>query len=596
LMPDKILPLLRCPLCPFSTLLEAPITLHCGHTVCSKHIIRPHSTSATSSSSLLSSILPSSSAPTLGLVGLRCPLPTCTSRNATAQQAQIHPESDVTVNKILSLTTRTHRSLSLPEHGRSAGQTDDEHEEEEVDMEADEGEPDSEPQRFQYNALPSGLSTMGASSSPSASRGTDSTTATSRTRRHSRSHIHSHDARDFASRHSRLPSTQERSTSRLLLSNRRAASALFEKELLSELTCEICFALMWQPVTTPCQHTFCSKCLLRSMDHSTACPLCRQELPGYVYAQDQPCNKVVLSIILKAFPAPYAERGSMIEAEERDTRLDTPIFVCQLSFPGMPTMLHLFEPRYRLMLRRCLASSNPCFGMIPPPRPTSSPASPGNDFGTMLRIKSVQMLPDGRSVVETWGTWRFRIMERGMLDGYVVARVERVEDQEESLYESDEANVEDIFSNAPRDPASGPESSAPGSSSHVSPASRSSVASQPIGLPTSFPTTTLLPLSSSNRVVRGRSNEELMNLCHEFLEQLKQGTPWVVQHLERTIVPMPTDPAQFSFWMALLLPIDEHEKAKLLPIRSPRLRLRLVVHWIEQLRSHWWFSGGCVIS
>lgn len=201
-----------------------------------------------------------------------------------------------------------------------------------------------------------------------------------------------------------------------------------------------------------------------------------------------------------------------------------------------------------------------------------------------------------------------------MLDGYVVARVERVEDQDESLYESDEANVEDIFSNAPRDPASGPESSAPGSSSHVSPASRSSVASQPIGLPTSFPTTTLLPLSSSNRVVRGRSNEELMNLCHEFLEQLKQGTPWVVQHLERTIVPMPTDPAQFSFWMALvsprlfdslfilrprcepaadefvsmqLLPIDEHEKAKLLPIRSPRLRLRLVVHWIEQLRSHW---------
>ncbi|KAI0759917.1 PUA-like domain-containing protein [Irpex lacteus] len=571
-MPDKILPLLRCPLCPFSTLLEAPITLHCGHTVCSKHVIRPHTTSTS------------------------CPLPTCTSRNATAQQAQIHPESgvnfrsaspqdvpmpmplnaradsssgsgaprvDVTVNKILSLTTRTHREL----------------------------------QRFQYDAPLAGLSAMGVSSSSSAS---NSTTTTHRPRRHSRSrsrsHTHSHDARDFASRHSRLPSAQERSTSRLLLSNRRAASALFEKELLSELTCEICFALMWQPVTTPCQHTFCSKCLLRSMDHSTACPLCRQELPGYVYAQDQPCNKVVLSIILKAFPAPYAERGSMIEAEERDTRLDTPIFVCQLSFPGMPTMLHLFEPRYRLMLRRCLASSNPCFGMIPPPRPTSSPASPGNDFGTMLRIKSVQMLPDGRSVVETWGTWRFRIMERGMLDGYVVARVERVEDQDESLYESDEANVEDIFSNAPRDPASGPESSAPGSSSHVSPASRSSVASQPIGLPTSFPTTTLLPFSSSNRVVRGRSNEELMNLCHEFLEQLKQGTPWVVQHLERTIVPMPTDPAQFSFWMALLLPIDEHEKAKLLPIRSPRLRLRLVVHWIEQLRSHWWFSGGCVIS
>jgi hypothetical protein len=35
------------------------------------------------------------------------------------------------------------------------------------------------------------------------------------------------------------------------------------------------------------------------------------------------------------------------------------------------------------------------------------------------------------------------------------------------------------------------------------------------------------------------------------------------------------------------------EKAKLLPVKSPLLRLRLVVHWIEQLNSHW-FVGGRV--
>ena len=28
----------------------------------------------------------------------------------------------------------------------------------------------------------------------------------------------------------------------------------FEKELLTELTCMICFAPMWKPITTPCQH------------------------------------------------------------------------------------------------------------------------------------------------------------------------------------------------------------------------------------------------------------------------------------------------------------------------------------------------------
>lgn len=32
------------------------------------------------------------------------------------------------------------------------------------------------------------------------------------------------------------------------------AGAQFEKELRAELLCEICFGLMWQPVTTPCQH------------------------------------------------------------------------------------------------------------------------------------------------------------------------------------------------------------------------------------------------------------------------------------------------------------------------------------------------------
>lgn len=36
-----------------------------------------------------------------------------------------------------------------------------------------------------------------------------------------------------------------------------------------------------------------------------------------------------------------------------------------------------------------------------------------------------------------------------------------------------------------------------------------------------------------------------------------------------------------------VLPIDEHEKAKLLPIKSARLRLQLVVYWIEQLNSNW---------
>ena len=47
------------------------------------------------------------------------------------------------------------------------------------------------------------------------------------------------------------------------------------------------------------------------------------------------------------------------------------------------------------------------------------------EYGTMLEIQSVQMLPDGRSMVETVGSYRFRLLEKGNLDGYTVGRIER---------------------------------------------------------------------------------------------------------------------------------------------------------------------------
>jgi len=95
--------------------------------------------------------------------------------------------------------------------------------------------------------------------------------------------------------------------------------------------------------------------------------------------------------------------------------------------------------------------------------------------------------------------------------------------------------------------------------------------------------------SSSSSLPRQPTNVELMDQCRTFLDRLKRGTaPWVVQRMRSTYGAIPTDPASFSFWVAFILPIEEQEKAKLLPIRSPRLRLLLVVHWIEQLNSNWY--------
>ncbi len=127
------------------------------------------------------------------------------------------------------------------------------------------------------------------------------------------------------------------------------------------------------------------------------------------------------------FPDEYAERQLAIGQDERDARLETPIFVCTLAFPGMPTILHVFEPRYRLMIRRCIESSSPRFGMLLPARNIGSTGIQGvMEYGTMLEIQSVQMLPDGRSMVETIGAHRFKLVEKGNLDGYTVGRVERL--------------------------------------------------------------------------------------------------------------------------------------------------------------------------
>ncbi|KAJ7930621.1 PUA-like domain-containing protein [Mycena leptocephala] len=280
--------------------------------------------------------------------------------------------------------------------------------------------------------------------------------------------------------------------------------------------------------------TFCAKCLHRAFDHSNLCPLCRDNLPTFSFFENHPRNQTLETLLVTAFPSEYLARGDAIAAEERDARLDTPIFVCMLVFPGHPTPLHFFEPRYRLMLRRCLEQDVPSFGMIMSARQDASAGvAAQTDYGTMLEVRSVQMLADGRSMVETWSTYRFRIIERGTFDGYTVGRIERIDD---------------------------------------------------------IPDLPALALA-------GPSNEQLMETCTNFLEQLRRGTaPWVLQRLNNVYGAAPTDPAAFAYWVALVLPIDDIEKAKLLPIRSAHLRLRLAVHWIKQLNNNWWFTSGCVIS
>ena len=46
----------------------------------------------------------------------------------------------------------------------------------------------------------------------------------------------------------------------------------------------------------------------------------------------------------------------------------------------------------------------------------------------MLEIRDIQYFPDGRAVVDTVGSRRFRVIKRGVRDGYHTARVEFIRD------------------------------------------------------------------------------------------------------------------------------------------------------------------------
>ncbi|KAF9009062.1 hypothetical protein BDQ17DRAFT_97828 [Cyathus striatus] len=578
--PHSLAPLLLCPRChrPFS----APTTLRCGHTLCASHLSSSSSSPPQSSPAPLHHCpLPSCTnpppAPTLPRIPSQSrvryhPAPAVPLPPSTSPPAPSEPRLDVSLAKVISLASRTQHLLDAPaDHpisrprSHTPSDTDDDHD--------DNDEPHSHVFASGARPRPSSASQRPRKrprhhSPPASSSHSKHTTDASQSDEpdlltHLRQQAHNDRA---VHPDTPLPThtpSHPHSNDQIL--------ARFEKDLLSELTCEICFVIFYQPITTPCQHTFCAKCLHRSLDHSSNCPICRQQLPGFSYFQDHPFNKTILSLLLKAFPALYQEREDAIEQEERDARLDTPIFVCQLSFPGMPTLLHFFEPRYRLMLRRCLESPSPRFGMIMPQK--SGAPSTQTEYGTMLEIRSVQMLPDGRSMVETWGTFRFRILERGTLDGYTVGRIERIDDYPDDITEP---TIEgSTVSQAADDDLSSP----------------AAIFSPPVDLhrPLPPPSEGSSLSTACTRPRRPPTNDELITTCRSFLDRLQRGTaPWVVQRLSSTYGPAPTDPAAFSFWVALILPIDEHEKAKLLPLRSPRLRLLLVVHWIEQLNNNWY--------
>jgi Lon protease-like protein len=113
-----------------------------------------------------------------------------------------------------------------------------------------------------------------------------------------------------------------------------------------------------------------------------------------------------------------------------ESRQVIPIFPLPLvQFPGAVTPLHIFEPRYRKMLKDAMERDR-TFGIIYRNDQTLLDAGqlPPGSIGCTIEVAVVQELPDGRSNILCVGGQRYRIVNQIEGEPYLQAEVEFFDD------------------------------------------------------------------------------------------------------------------------------------------------------------------------
>ncbi|KAF4123196.1 ATP-dependent protease La (LON) domain [Geosmithia morbida] len=376
----------------------------------------------------------------------------------------------------------------------------------------------------------------------------------------------------------------------------------------SEMDCQVCYGLFCDPLTTACGHTFCRSCLQRILDHSQYCPICRRRLPMNPMLNRTACpSNSTLSRMIDAFWADeLVQRRKTIAADQdlgHGGDYDIALFVCTMAFPMMPTFLHVFEPRYRLLIRRALDGDR-TFGMVLPKRPRYVDDAYFHEYGTLLRITNAHFYPDGRSLVETRGVSRFRVIGHGILDGYAVGKIERIDDV--SVEEEEESEAQEAQAASARGDYSAGKSPQ-GQQEQQQQQRRQQEHQEHQGrrqsTETSPPTP---PPEGENRhqheddrgpqgVRRSRdadamSTRSLADFALEFVSRMRaRGVPWLSDHMIEIYGECPSDAALLPWWLASTLPLRDSEKYLLLRTSSVRDRLKICYRWIVEWESSpWW--------
>ena len=111
--------------------------------------------------------------------------------------------------------------------------------------------------------------------------------------------------------------------------------------------------------------------------------------------------------------------------------IELPLFPLDVVlFPGEDLPLHIFEPRYRMMMNECSEQKSP-FGIVLV-RPNSEHLKEEPyPVGTLAKIELLDRLEDGRMNLIARGLQRFRILELHRQKPYISGLVEVFEDRAE---------------------------------------------------------------------------------------------------------------------------------------------------------------------
>lgn len=208
---------------------------------------------------------------------------------------------------------------------------------------------------------------------------------------------------------------------------------LYNSDNLSEvdLECLLCKSLLFEPVTASCGHTFCRECLYRVLDHAPTCPICRAFLveASRSYDSELAINVAIEGVLEHHFKLEIDKKKAQNQQTRSETqkiglsaKVELPLFVCTHVYPLVVCMFHVFEPRYRMLVRNCMKGSRR-FGMC-----ARNEDGKVSNYGTVLYIESIQYTPDGRSVIKTRGERRFEVRNIRMHDGLHMASIEFITD------------------------------------------------------------------------------------------------------------------------------------------------------------------------